>query len=257
VSGEITLRPIGIVRSCYKEKFGIPRQAGLVPDARATLELEPSAEMRESVRGLSEFSHLWLLYVFHGILDEKTRWKPLVRPPRLGGVEKVGVLASRSPHRPNPIGLSCVKLESVHAANDSIRIEVSGVDLLDGTPLLDVKPYLPYADSIPEARGAWASEAPAPVMKVEFTALALEQVLKKERSPGGYPGLRRLIEFTLGLDPRPANQRGSALSPAGGRPGAGESDSQYAALILDFDLRWEIKDGLCRVLELREPRAYT
>lgn len=178
--------PIGVAHTCFKEKFGIPRQPGLVASARAVIKLRNEASLRGALSGLEGFSHLWLVFVFHenGLAAGRT-WKPSIRPPRLGGARKVGVLASRSPHRPNPIGLSVVRLDKViAAAKGGPELHVSGVDLLDGTPILDVKPYLPYADSVPAARAGWADE---PIERVE---VAFDQAALSALRDHGRPELR-------------------------------------------------------------------
>ncbi|HYQ38250.1 MAG TPA: tRNA (N6-threonylcarbamoyladenosine(37)-N6)-methyltransferase TrmO, partial [Pseudomonas sp.] len=145
-----SVSPVGILRSCFKEKFAIPRQPQLAPAARGVLELLPPFDSGAAVEGLEQVSHVWLLFLFHQALEEQPRLK--VRPPRLGGNRAIGVFASRATHRPNGIGQSVVKLERVEAG----RLHLSGIDLLDGTPVLDVKPYVPYADIISEARNAIA-----------------------------------------------------------------------------------------------------
>ena len=159
--------PIGVVYSCFSEKFGIPRQPGLVPAARATLEILPPYDRDEAFRGLDDFSHLWIVFVFHGIDAEK--WQPTVRPPRLGGNTRVGVFASRSGFRPNPIAISSVVLESIRRDHGKMVLELSGIDILDQTPVLDIKPYLPYADSIPDANGGYAGEPPRPSIAIDFS----------------------------------------------------------------------------------------
>jgi tRNA-Thr(GGU) m(6)t(6)A37 methyltransferase TsaA len=191
--------PIGIIRSCFTEKFGIPRQSGLVPQIPATLEILPEFQQREAFRGLEQFSHLWLLFVFHA--NARQPWKTTVRPPRLGGNRRVGVFASRSGFRPNPIGQSLVTLLKIEAGNRRLVIHLGGADLLDGTPVLDIKPYLPYADSLPAASCGYAREAPPAVLSVSFNeqARATCRALEKE-----HPGLQDLIQGLLTLDPRPA-----------------------------------------------------
>lgn len=222
---DFAFRPIGVVTSCFKERFGIPRQPRMVPEARAVLSLYPRPEVRKALRSLEGFSHVWIIFVFH---KAGARWKPLVRPPRLGGTRKVGVFASRSPHRPNPIGISAVELERIDSA--AARLHLKGVDFLDGTPVLDVKPYLPYADSIPRARTGWAG-APRPRLVVRFSSRALRVC----RASG--PPLRRLIAQMLRWDPRPAFQtRGSG---------------SYAARLLDYDVHWDMKGRICTVREIR------
>lgn len=202
----LPLRPIGTLRSVYGQKFGIPRQAGLVPEARAALHLDLP---RDAVRGLERFSHVWVIFLFH----EATDTKLVVRPPRLGGAKKTGVLATRSPHRPNHIGLSAVALERVDAdAPGGPVLHLRGVDFLDGTPVLDVKPYLPYADSIPTATAGWAEGALAR-SAVRFT--------EEARAIAEEAGLVETIEQSLALDPR--------------RPGAREGT--YAMRLG----RWDVK----------------
>ncbi len=217
---------IGTIHSCFKEKFGIPRQPGLVADATATLELLPPYNRPEVVKGLEGFSHLWLTFVFHAI--EQGKWSPTVRPPRLGGNKRVGVFASRSTHRPNPIGLSVVELERVESDAQSVVLHLKGVDLLDGTPVLDIKPYLPYVDAIEQAEGGYASSAPGGRQPVGFSAEA-ERVLQQHMSD--YPRLRILITELLALDPRPAYKQTS------------ESDRIYGMRLLDFDINWRMDTG--------------
>lgn len=149
---------LGIIRSPYKEKFAIPRQPGLVKSARARLELLPPYDQPDVLRGIEQFSHLWLSFVFHQTMAQG--WHPTVRPPRLGGNERVGVFATRSTFRPNPLGLSVVELHGVGRERGKLWLELGAVDLLDGTPVVDIKPYIPYADSLPDARGGFAPEAP-------------------------------------------------------------------------------------------------
>ncbi|WP_040095556.1 tRNA (N6-threonylcarbamoyladenosine(37)-N6)-methyltransferase TrmO, partial [Aeromonas australiensis] len=151
---------LGIIRSPYKEKFAIPRQPGLVKSARARLELLPPYDQPDVLRGIEQFSHLWLSFVFHQTMAQG--WHPTVRPPRLGGNERVGVFATRSTFRPNPLGLSVVELHGVGRERGKLWLELGAVDLLDGTPIVDIKPYVPYADSLPDARGGFAPDAPTP-----------------------------------------------------------------------------------------------
>ncbi len=223
--------PIGIVHSPFKEKFGIPRQPGLVPEVRGVLELLPPFNRPEAVSGLEGYSHLWLQFVFHQALREE--WQPTVRPPRLGGNRRVGVFASRAPFRPNPIGLSVVTLERVIADETGVRLELAGIDLVDGTPVLDVKPYVPYVDSIPDARSGFAHAAPPPKLQVRFSEKAEQQLSAR---PDGTE-LRTLITRLLELDPRPAYQEE-----------AGERI--YGFRFYDFDLRWRVEDGNVEVVEL-------
>jgi tRNA-Thr(GGU) m(6)t(6)A37 methyltransferase TsaA len=190
----MNIEPVGIIRSCFKEKFGIPRQPGLIKSATATLELLPPYNVAEALRGIEEFSHLWIVFAFHESICET--FQPTVRPPRLGGNTRVGVFATRSPFRPNPIGLSVVELKAVCGTT----LELIGGDFLDGTPVLDIKPYIPYADSIPGARGGFADGAPEPVNTVTFSPEAEKvfRTLEKEK--------QQLITDVLGYNPRPAYQ---------------------------------------------------
>jgi tRNA-Thr(GGU) m(6)t(6)A37 methyltransferase TsaA len=193
------IEPIGILRTCFGGKFGVPRQPGLCPTAWGVLEFSDKYRSSESVRGLEGFSHLWLIFGFHETAEKG--WHPTVRPPRLGGNERVGVFASRSTFRPNGLGLSLVKLDRIDfKANDGLQpplIHVSGVDLIDGTPIFDVKPYLPYVESLPDAVGGYATEViPRFAVEIEAQAQAGFQELD-ERS-------QQVIREVLSLDARPA-----------------------------------------------------
>jgi tRNA (adenine37-N6)-methyltransferase len=163
--------PIGRIRSPYTDKFGIPRQPGLVTAAEARLELRPEFAREEAFKALDGFSHVWILFVFHQDCLE-AGWNPTVRPPRLGGRESVGVFASRAPYRPNPIGLSAVEHLGLIRDERGLALRLRGVDMLDGTPVLDIKPYVPYADAIPEARGGFAVAPPPDPREVRFSPAA-------------------------------------------------------------------------------------
>lgn len=165
---EFRFQSIGLIESCFKQKFSIPRQPGLVPQATATLVLSPEFSSEEIVRGLESYSHIWIIFVFHKSQISKN--KNTVRPPRLGGEKRMGVFATRSNYRPNPIGQSVVKLESVKIKNNQTLIKVSGGDFLDGTPVLDIKPYIPYADSLTLATSEFAKNAPEKEFKVVITS---------------------------------------------------------------------------------------
>ncbi len=228
------LTPIGTITSCFKEKFGIPRQSGLVPAARADLVLHPPYNAPEALAGLEAFSHIWLVYIFHAV--EKGKWKPTVRPPRLGGNRRMGVFATRSNFRPNPLGMSAVKLENIVTSDHQPRLELSGVDLLDGTPVLDIKPYLPYADTIAGAKGGFAPKAPEEQLSIEFTATARAACERLES--GSAPGITRLIQQMLSLDPRPAYT------------GEGAPDRIYGFRILDMDVKWKVRERRATVIEI-------
>lgn len=218
---DILIRPVATLRTCYPQKFGTPRQSGLVPAAWGEVVFEPAFRRPEAVRGLEGFSHLWLITLFHEVPEEAVKLS--VRPPRLGGNERVGVFASRSPFRPNRLALSVVKLERVDAAEP--RLYVSGVDLVDGTPVVDIKPYLPYADSIPGATGGFAGSAPEPVGVVWKSLPAMPE------------NERLLIEQSLALQPQPAYQA--------------ESGREYGTEIAGWNIRWIMSGGEAQILECR------
>jgi tRNA-Thr(GGU) m(6)t(6)A37 methyltransferase TsaA len=224
-----SVSPVGFVRSCFKEKFAIPRQPHLAPAARGVLELVAPFDQGEAVQGLEQVSHVWLLFVFHQALEDKPRLK--VRPPRLGGNQSMGVFATRATHRPNGIGQSVVKLEKVEAS----RLWLSGIDLLDGTPVLDVKPYVPYADIIADASNRMADAAPA-LVPVQWNDAALMQA--REHALRLNEPLVELIDQCLAQDPRPAYQ-----VPA--------PERVYGAQFWDLDVRWHYPQAsLIRVLEV-------
>ncbi|WP_311353094.1 tRNA (N6-threonylcarbamoyladenosine(37)-N6)-methyltransferase TrmO, partial [Aggregatibacter segnis] len=188
MSDSLTLQPVAVIHTPYKEKFSIPRQPNLVQDGTGIVELLPPYNQAEAVRGLEQFSHLWLIFQFDQIPQGK--WHPTVRPPRLGGNQRVGVFASRSTHRPNPIGLSKVELRHVECKNGKVLLHLGAVDLVDGTPILDIKPYLAYADSEPNAISGFAQSEPKPLLRVEFTAEAESAVKKHSKNR---PHLQRFI----------------------------------------------------------------
>lgn len=199
------MHPIGVIHSPFDEKFGIPRQPGLA-SIRAEIELLPPYASADAVRGLEQCSHIWLVFLFSATADKG--WNPTVRPPRLGGNERMGVFATRSPFRPNPIGLSCVRLSSVNIDGNSVRLEVEGADLLNGTPILDIKPYLPYADSLPEAEFGLASKIERLELPLVFTPEA-EQACAMHAKRLQQP-LDQQIDEILQCDPRPAYKKGDA-----------------------------------------------
>jgi tRNA (adenine37-N6)-methyltransferase len=234
---KFSYRAIGIVHSCFTEKFGIPRQAGLVPDARGTLELFEPFNRREYLEGLDEFSHIWLQYVFHAAVMAENRSK--VRPPRLGGNRRLGVFGTRSNFRPNPIGLSLVALEGIDY-DDGARLRLKGLDLLDQTPVLDIKPYIPYADCCPEADGGFARERPEAVLRVRFAA-RVRAILQEMPHPARRQLVRLLVQV-LQLDPRPAYY-------------GDQSPKQVFGMYLgDWNVRWRIEDAVATVIQL-EPRS--
>lgn len=233
----VRCRPIGVIHSCFPEKFGIPRQPGLVPAAEAELELLAPFNRPEAVRGLEGFSHIWLLFVFHASLRE--HWKPTVRPPRLGGNLRVGVFASRSPFRPNPIGLSALELKAISTAN-GVRLLLAGVDLLDGTPVLDIKPYLPFADSIAWARPGYSEAPDAPDHTVVFDRQPLRYLRGLPEADG--QRLRALIMQLLLHDPRPGYLEDNG------------AQRRFGLRLEDLNVHWRCEDRVFRVTGI-EPSA--
>lgn len=191
---DLILRPIARIHTQFPEKFGIPRQSGLVEGLTARVVFEREFRIPEAFRGLEGFSHLWLLWQF----TESRGWSPTVRPPRLGGNQRMGVFATRSPFRPNPIGLSCVRLEKIeHHPQYGPVLWVAGADLMDGSPIYDIKPYIPYADCRPEAAGGFASQPKEPTLRVECPPELLARVPEP---------LREALLGVLAQDPRPQYQ---------------------------------------------------
>ena len=220
----MNIKPIAHVRTCYEEKFGVPRQSGLVGEAWGQLVFEPEYRQLDAIRGLDEFSHLWLVFIFHHTSHKE--WKPTVRPPRLGGNQKVGVFASRSPFRPNPIGLSCLKIEKIDLLDPLAPIiHLSGVDVVDGTPVIDIKPYVPYADCLPNASEGFAHGPPPP--------LALHW--QNDMDANIDTATKRLIEKSLSMDPRPAYQND-------------DQQREYGCLINGLNVRWTVQNNTVLIL---------
>ncbi len=215
---------IATIESPYKEKFAIPRQPNLVSAAKGKVILTGAANNCEMVRDIEQFSHLWLLFVFHGTQEQG--WKPLVRPPRLGGNAKTGVLATRSTFRPNPIGMSVVKLDSVSVEAKQTILNISGLDLLDGTPIIDIKPYVPYSDAIINADAGFAQHKPKASLTVVFTNQAKCDLSQYDSC---YSELALLIEQVLAQDPRPAYKQGKS------------DDKVYGMRLHDLNIQWQHK----------------
>ena len=227
---QYVLTPIGRIRTPFAQKFGIPRQPGLV-DASGTLEIHPPWDRLEYFDGLEEISHLWVLFLFHESLEQG--WRGRVRPPRLGGNLRRGVFATRSPFRPNHIGMSVVRLDGIHHQKGRrVKLEVSGVDMLDRSPLLDIKPYVPYADSVNEATGGFAEQAPEATLEVHYLPEVEAALLAR---PDG-EGFIHLLRSVIALDPRPAYVRGRD----GGR--------EYRMRFQDMEVRWIMDDDERNVL---------
>ncbi len=217
------MKIIAYIRNAFPTKFGLPRQSGLVQELVSTIVFEPEYRNPDALRGLDGYSHLWLLWQFHKAQREE--WSPTVRPPRLGGNVRMGVFATRSPFRPNPIGLSCVKLEAIERTPDrGTVLIVSGADLMDGTPIYDIKPYLPYVDSIPNARGGFAAQHEDDHVEVVFPEEWLQKVPAQ---------LQNGLVGVLGQDPRPAYQN--------------DPDRVYGFAYAGMDIRFTVKDGVLTV----------
>ena len=198
-----TFEPIGHIETCFHERFGTPRQPGLVPSAWGMIRLRPELNLSDALEGLEGFSHIWVVFVFHQNTNKGIKTK--VHPPRLEGA-KMGLFATRTPHRPNPIGLSVVKLDRIEGGT----LFVSGVDLVNGTPVLDIKPYLPSAECLPEATVGWTQNRPDRTVEVEITAEALQNLSQLGVDVDRYT---RTIREILELDPRPNFYKGTAEKP--------------------------------------------
>jgi tRNA-Thr(GGU) m(6)t(6)A37 methyltransferase TsaA len=229
----MTLEPIAIAHSPWRQKFAIPRQPNLVPEAEGELHFLEGFGDPNSLRGIEQFSHLWLIFVFHETSAQG--WNPTVTPPRLGGMERVGVFATRSMYRPNPIGLSVVEFGGVEQRGKQLILRVRGLDLLDGTPILDIKPYVPYADALPDARGGFAESAPGKTLNVRFCDAARTQLQALRHQ---HPQLETLITRVLQQDPRPAQHVRK------------ESQRDFAMLLYNLNIRWRFVDEACEVLDI-------
>ena len=222
------IKPIAYIKTDFKEKFGIPRQSGRAPSLTSEIIFEPEYRTIDALRAIEQFSHLWLLFDFSKA--HKESWSATVRPPRLGGNERVGVFASRSPFRPNPIGLSCVKLERIEQRADvGAVLIVSGADLLDNTPIFDIKPYLPYADCHIDAVGGYADEKKDYRLQVEFPTHLLEKI-PKEKQEG-------LLEC-LADDPRPSYQD--------------DPTREYGMRFADFEIKFTVNADTLTVFDVFE-----
>ena len=226
---EHPMQVIAHIRSDFPTKFGIPRQSGLVEALRAAVVFEPEYRNPDALRGIGDFSHLWLIWEFSESVGHP--WSPTVRPPRLGGNTRLGVFATRSPFRPNPIGLSCVRLLGTEQTREGTVLVVSGADLMDGTPIFDIKPYLPYADAHPEASGGFTEKAGAYLLNVEVAPELLERLPETLR-----PALLGVLEH----DPRPSYQQDTARV--------------YGMRFDRFDVRFTVDGDRLTVREILEQR---
>jgi len=219
----ISMEVIARMRSDFSEKFGIPRQSGLVPQLRSTVVFESAYRNPDALRGIEDFTHLWILWQFSE--NVRSGWSPTVRPPRLGGNTRLGVFATRSPFRPNHIGLSCVELLGVEQTKEfGTVLHVAGADLMDGTPILDIKPYIPYADCHPEATGGFTDSAGSFLLEVDFPP-ALLALLPEEK--------RASALGVLSHDPRPSYQQ--------------DPNRTYGLTFAGFDIRFRVEDKTLHV----------
>ena len=222
------MRVIAHVHNDFPTKFGLPRQSGLVPGLESVIVFEPEYRVAEALRGLEGFSHLWLLWAFHKA--QREGWSPTVRPPRLGGNARMGVFATRSPFRPNPIGLSCVELKEIRPAGALGQVlVVRGADMMDGTPIWDIKPYLPYADCHPEARGGFAQTHARDGLAVDFPPVLLQRIPQARREA---------LLGVLAQDPRPAYQH--------------DPQRVYGFAYGAWEIRFTVDDGVLTVRAVEE-----
>lgn len=216
------IRPIARIHTDFNQKFGIPRQAGRVPELYGRIVFEPEFRNPDALRGITEFSHLWLIFDFSA--SHRENWSPTIRPPRLGGNKRIGIFASRSPFRPNPIGLSCVRLEKIE---NQTELLVSGVDLLDDTPILDIKPYLPYTDSHPEALGSYGEALKDYHLDVDFPEHLLAMLPEEKR---------KAAIACLADDPRPSYQD--------------DPERIYSMQFSEFDIHFRVHENRLEVIDI-------
>lgn len=222
----VQIRPIARMKSDFATKFGIPRQSGLVESLHSTIIFEPEFRNPDTLRGIEGYSHLWIIWQFSEAVRQD--WSPTVRPPRLGGNTRMGVFATRSPFRPNSLGLSCVRLLGVEQTEENgTVIHVAGADLMDGTPIFDIKPYIPYADAHPDALGGFTDAAKDYVLSVDFPAQLLGKLPEDKRTAA--------IDI-LSHDPRPSYQQ--------------DSDRTYGLIFAGFDIRFTVTDNTLYVKDV-------
>ena len=216
------MKVIARIHNPYDSKFGVPRQSGLADQVVSTVVFEPEYRVQEALRGIEEFSHLWLIWAFDRA--EREEWSPTVRPPRLGGNRRVGVFATRSPYRPNAIGLSCVRLLGTEKTAEGTGLKVAGADLVNGTPIYDIKPYLPYADCRTEATGGFTDEVEKRTAIVRFSGEARKRLTEEEM---------KALESVLKEDPRPGYQT--------------DPEREYAFSFGGKNIRFRVADGILTV----------
>lgn len=221
-----TIKPIAHMKSDFPTKFGIPRQSGLVDELRSTIVFAPEFRNEEALRGLDGFSHIWIIWQFSEAVQNE--WSPTVRPPRLGGNQRMGVFSTRSPFRPNSLGLSCVRILSIEKTeNQGTVIHVAGADLMDGTPIFDIKPYVPYSDCHPDATGGFTASAGAFILEVSIPDVLLNKVDADKREA---------LIGVLSHDPRPSYQK--------------DTDRIYGLSFANYNIRFTVKDKRLTVVEI-------
>ena len=224
---ERAFKIIARINTDFTSKFSIPRQSGLIKGVKGEIVFEPEYRDDSALKGIEGFSHLWLIWEFsESVLED---WRPTVRPPRLGGNQRMGVFATRSPFRPNPVGISCVKLEEIRKTKDKGTVLiVSGVDLLNKTPIYDIKPYIPYTDSVPKALGGFSDEVEMKRVKVEIPK-EYESVLES--------GKTEILKEILSLDPRPAYKN---------------DDKEYSFEFADCNVKFKVENGILKVTKIQK-----
>lgn len=232
------LEPIATIESPYRQRFGIPRQPGLV-NAQGSIVLLPGYDDPDALDGLEDFSHLWVTFLFHANADQG--WKPKVKPPRLGGRKQVGVYASRSPFRPNFLGLSVLKIEAIEKDVKPVRIRVSGLDLLDSTPVVDIKPYVEYTDAITGTRTGFAPEPPEITQQVVFSDKARQALSIRPSADQDMAFIHQLLE----LDPRPAYKKN--------KPGG----CIHTMRLADYEVKWVVDGELTTVIDIVSVKDFT
>ena len=224
----VNIQIIARMHSDFPTKFGIPRQSGLVEELESTIVFEPEFRNPDALRGIEGYSHLWIIWQFSQAVRQE--WSPTVRPPRLGGNTRMGVFATRSPFRPNNLGLSCVKLLGVeHTQTEGTVLHVAGADLMDGAPIFDIKPYVPYSDSFPDAAGGFTDTADDFILNVEFPEHLLSKIP---------PNKQQAAIGVLSHDPRPSYQR--------------KSGRIYGLSFAGFDIRFTVEEKTLTVCEVND-----
>lgn len=222
---EVSIKPVAIIKNGYNEKFGVPRQSGLAPQIKSEIVFEKDFRDENLIRDIEQYSHLWLIW---GFTENSGEWSPTVRPPKLGGNKRVGVFATRSPYRPNSLGLSVVKLEEIKNTKQGKVIVVSGADLVNGTPIFDIKPYLPYVDSVPEAKGGFSEEFKDDVLKVNIAETVRNEFCIEDIEE---------ITTILSLNPKPQYQN--------------DEERIYGLSYKNFEIKFKCNQKEITVIEIR------